>query len=107
VANIAQDGKIADVIDKVKEVLGTHFTCYIGDFKSIDKLVPPVPVGSEQRLRNTCAIIEMLEPFDSHQVIRAWFIGRQELLDDRAPGVVIRESFSKVRDAAKEFIANG
>lgn len=103
----AQEVAIEDVIAKIREVLGDHATAYIGDFKSVDKLVPPVKVAGQKRLRDTYAIIELLEPVEAHSTIRAWFFGLNPVLGDRSPGVVIKESYAQVKKAAEEFLANG
>ena len=39
--------------------------------------------------------------------IQAWFVGKNSMLDDRAPALVVRTDPEAVREAARQFVAYG
>jgi hypothetical protein len=61
----------------------------------------------DQRLRGAYAMLEGLLEVDSPEVVQAWFLGMNPLLDDRAPVSVWPEDPAAVLNAALFFVANG
>jgi hypothetical protein len=61
----------------------------------------------ERHLRATYQITVLLGQVESAQAIRAWFLGMNPLLDDRAPAAMIRTEPERVMQAARAFLAGG
>ena len=64
-------------------------------------------LGSEQRLRGAYQIFRLLALADSEETARAWFIGMNPHLGDRAPFAILGEEpdhAAKVLAAAKAFV---
>ena len=68
-----------------------------------------VPVDSqvEQRLRSAYDVTQTLLAVESTEVVRAWLLGMNPQLDDRAPASVLAEDPAGVMRAARFFVANG
>jgi hypothetical protein len=65
---------------------------------------------SERRLRDAFQIVTLLSLADSPAMARAWFVGMNPHLRDRAPFAVLSEdpaSAPQVLAAAKAFVVNG
>lgn len=65
---------------------------------------------SERRLRDAFQIVTLLSLADSPAMARAWFVGMNPHLHDRAPFAVLSddpESAPRVLAAAKAFVVNG
>lgn len=61
----------------------------------------------EQRLRGVFQVAVFLLQAESRQTVRAWFMGMNPQLDDRAPALVIGEHPTEVMQAARAFLAGG
>jgi hypothetical protein len=64
-------------------------------------------LGSEQRLRGAYQIFRLLALADAEETARAWFIGMNPHLGDRAPFAILGEEpehAAKVLAAAKAFV---
>lgn len=59
---------------------------------------------AEQRLRKAYQITHLLLRADSVPVVRAWFMGMNPHLDDRAPALVLAEDPERVMQAARAFV---
>jgi hypothetical protein len=85
----------------------------IGDEKTVGRWArgEREPRGeSERRLRDAFQIISLLTLADSPATARAWFVGMNPLLRDRAPFAMLSEypeSAPQVLAAAKAFVVNG
>lgn len=68
-----------------------------------------VPIDShvEQRLRSAYEVTQTLLAVESTEVVRAWLLGMNPQLDDRAPASVLAEDPAGVMRAARFFVANG
>lgn len=67
-------------------------------------------VETEQRLRAAFQVSQLLSMAESPETARAWFIGMNPHLEDRAPFVVLSEQpaqAQRVLEAAKAFVVNG
>ena len=63
---------------------------------------------TEQRLRDAYYIASLLLEVESPQTVRAWFMGMNPKLGDRAPALALSEGRAEdVVVAARTFIANG
>ena len=67
----------------------------------------PVNDRVGQRVRDAYDMTQMLLAVDSPETVRAWLLGTNPLLDDRAPAVVLAEDVPAVMRAAHFFVANG
>lgn len=67
-----------------------------------------VPESAEGRLRRTHRIFTYLELVDSAPTVRAWFMGMNPQLNDRAPvECMVDGEFHDVLAAAKAFVTGG
>ena len=63
--------------------------------------------GTEQRLRAAHDLTQQLLEVESPETVRAWLLGMNPLLEDRAPAAVLAENPAAVIRAARYFAANG
>lgn len=61
----------------------------------------------ERRLRDVFQIADLLMQVESRQTARAWFMGMNPRLDDRAPALVVAEDAEAVLRAARAFLTGG
>lgn len=64
-------------------------------------------IPAHQALRDAYEITRTLRAVESPEVVQAWLLGMNPMLDDRAPAVVLREDPAAVLRAARFFAANG
>lgn len=62
---------------------------------------------SEDRLRNALTIADLLLEEESQETVRAWFAGKNPILGDRAPAIVLADDPVMVRRAARDLMAHG
>ena len=62
---------------------------------------------TEQRLKDAYRVTQALLEVESPETVRAWLLGMNPLLDDRAPAAVLPEDPGAVIRAARLFVANG
>jgi hypothetical protein len=62
---------------------------------------------TERRLRDAFQVTQVLLEVESPETVRAWLLGMNPLLDDRAPAAVLPEDPAAVIRAARLFAANG
>lgn len=104
---------IPEVVVSLGEVLGPQLATLIAGETRTDILYAwgrgaAVPdVETEQRLRATLAIVQLLLREESPAAIRSWFVGMNPELDDRAPVLVLAEEPELVAEAARIFVATG
>ncbi|MDQ2651906.1 MAG: XRE family transcriptional regulator [Chloroflexota bacterium] len=100
----------------MQELLGQRLVAAmtgIGDEKTVGRWArgEREPRGeSERRMRDAFQIVSLLSLADSPAMARAWFVGMNPHLRDRAPFAVLSEtpeSASQVLAAAKAFVVNG
>lgn len=60
-----------------------------------------------QRLRAAFSVALLLMQVESRETVRAWFMGMNPQLDDRAPALAIAEEPVRVLQAARAFLAGG
>jgi hypothetical protein len=72
----------------------------IGGHRPLDRV-------AEARLRSALAIARWLLTVEAQDTIRSWFVGKNPILGDRAPAIVIAEDPEKVRRAARDLVAHG
>lgn len=58
-------------------------------------------------LATVAVIVDELTKVEAASTNLAWFAGKNPLLDDRAPALVVGENPDAVRRAARHFVANG
>lgn len=61
----------------------------------------------ERSLRAIYQITVLIGQVESDQAIRAWFLGMNPHLDDRAPARLVRSEPEQVMQAARLFVASG
>jgi len=59
------------------------------------------------RLRNALAIADQLLEAEAQSTVQAWFVGKNPILGDRAPALVIGHDLAAVKLAARHFLAYG
>lgn len=71
--------------------------------------VPAQPMSDRQEttLRHAVNIAEGLLSVEASATIQAWFVGRNPLLNDRAPAIVVSSAPDAVREAAEYFLVYG
>lgn len=62
---------------------------------------------AETRLHVALDIAAQLLALEALSTVQAWFVGKNPMLGDRAPDLVIAEDPDAVRRAAHHFLANG
>ncbi|MDI3340783.1 MAG: XRE family transcriptional regulator [Sphaerobacter sp.] len=107
---------LTEVAGLLQELLSRRLTAYIAGVKD-GKTVARWASGevteirqheTEQRLRTAYEIAQLLLLHDAPQTVKAWFIGLNPQLDDRAPAEVIREGQSReALAAAQAFVVGG
>lgn len=61
----------------------------------------------EQRLRHAFRIARLLAQTEQPQTVRAWFMGMNPQLEDRAPALMVAEDPDRVLKAARSLLAGG
>ena len=104
---------IAEVAAYLQDLFGQKLTAVIAgvaDPKAVGKWARgervPHP-DAEQRLRAAFQVAGFLMQAESRQTVRAWFVGMNPQLDDRAPALVIAEDPIAVMRAARAFLVDG
>jgi hypothetical protein len=104
---------IPDVVVSLQDVLGSRLATLIAGESRTEILKAwgrgeAVPdLETQQRLRDTLAIVQLLLREESPAAIRSWFVGMNPELDDRAPVLVLAEEPELVAEAARIFVATG
>ena len=103
---------LPEISQRLQELYGQKLTavmCGIRDEKAVGKWARgerrPHP-ATEQRLRDAFWITELLMQREAPQTVRAWFMGINPNLDDRAPALALAEGrVTEVLQAAQAFLA--
>ena len=101
------------ILDLMRSALGAPLTAAITGVGSATAVNGRVSGRScfdddlDQRLRDAFDVTETLLQVESPEVVRAWLLGRNPMLDDRAPAAVLPEAPAAVLRAARYFAANG
>lgn len=97
----------------LQDLLGQKLTAVmlgIGDPKAVGRWARgerrPHP-GTERRLRDAFQVAELLMQVESRDTVRAWFMGMNPELDDRAPALAVADDPASVMRAARAFLAGG
>lgn len=109
----AMRSPLPEVARELENVLGQRLTAVIAgvsDAKAVGKWArgdrAPRP-DAEQHLRDAYYVMRVLLQVESPATIRAWFVGMNPELDDRAPALVLGEDAARVLQAARTFLAHG
>lgn len=101
------------LVRSLQDVLGQRLVALIAgvsDAKAVGKWArgerSPHP-DAERRLRHAFQIVQLLLRYESAETVRAWFLGMNPELDDRAPALVLAEDPVSVLQAARVFLAYG
>lgn len=101
------------IVGSLQDVLGQRLVAVIAgvsDAKAVGKWARgerSPHADAEQRLRHAFQIIQLLLERESADTVRAWMVGMNPDLDDRAPALVLAENPVRVLQAARSFLANG
>jgi len=97
----------------LQDLFGPRLTAFmvgVGDPSEVDRWARgetrPDP-GVERRLADAFDVAHRLRRVESAQAVRAWFVGMNPDLDDRAPADVIASEPDLVLNAATIFLATG
>ncbi|MBI2864270.1 MAG: XRE family transcriptional regulator [Chloroflexi bacterium] len=109
---------IASVTTELQTILGQRLTALVAGVKDVQSVGlwskgRQVPRGDhEWRLRLAYRITKMLLASEAPETVRAWFVGVDPLLEDRAPALVIADArqgdeleAARVLRAARAFSA--
>jgi len=105
--------RIADVASYVRRVAGRELTAaMVGakDVTTVDRWAEGHAApdrGSARRLRDAYAVTRTLLRAEPSETARAWLMGMNPALDDRAPAAVLAEDPAAVLRAARFLVANG
>ena len=101
------------LVRSLQDVLGQRLVALIAgvsDAKAVGKWArgerSPHP-DAERRLRHAFQIVQLLLQYESAETVRAWFLGMNPELADRAPALVLAEDPISVLQAARVFLAHG
>ncbi|MGI8553030.1 MAG: XRE family transcriptional regulator [Dehalococcoidia bacterium] len=104
---------VESMADELRDLFGSRVLATIlgiADAKAIRRYVlgeqRPQP-SVEQHLRTCFQIAKLLQQIESASTIRAWFMGMNPLLEDRAPASLVRTEPERVMQAARSFVAQG
>jgi hypothetical protein len=104
---------LPSVVQSLQGVLGQRLVAVIAgvsDAKAVGKWArgerSPHP-DAEARLRAAFQIVQLLLQRESSETVRAWFVGMNPDLGDRAPALVLAEDPQRVLLAARSFLAGG
>jgi hypothetical protein len=103
-----------DIAASLQDLFGQRLVAFIAGVKD-PKRVGQWAAGqskprqeSEDRLRSTFLIAQLLLSEESPHTVRAWFIGMNPQLDDESPAEALRNGFRKdALAAAKAYLAGG
>jgi hypothetical protein len=104
---------IAEVAEFLVGVLGPRLTALTvgvtdaGDVVNWARGTSRPSALGERRLRAAFEVAELLMPVESPTAIRAWFLGMNPELGDRAPALVLADEPELVTQAARNFVATG
>jgi hypothetical protein len=102
-----------DLLPELQKVLGERLTAVIatGTWLPAESTAMRSWIWlnrkSEDRLRNALTIANLLLEEEEQETVQAWFVGKNPMLDDRAPAIVLAEDPEKVRRAARDLVAHG
>jgi len=101
------------IVGSLQDVLGQRLVAVlagVSDAKAVGKWArgerSPHP-DVEQRLRQSFQIVQLLLERESADTVRAWMVGMNPDLEDRAPALVLTEDPVRVLRAARAFLATG
>lgn len=109
-----QPERISEVVCYLSEHLGPEMTAFVGGAESpavvsgwISGQVLPKPLEKD-RLRTARQAVEELAGAYSDDMIKLWFFGKNEWLEDQAPAAVLRhgcrvDDWRQLLPAAEEF----
>ena len=104
---------VPEIAAYLQELFGQKLTALIAgsrDAKAVGKWARgerlPHP-DVEERLRAAYQVATLLLQAESPAAVRAWFLGMNPQLDDRAPALVIGEQPAAVMQAARAFLVGG
>jgi RNA polymerase sigma factor (sigma-70 family) len=104
---------VAEISSYLQNALGPRLTALsvgVSDAREIvswasGDLQPDADIA--QRLHNVYAIVQLLLQVETPQAVRAWFLGMNPELDDRAPALMLADEPEVVAEAARNFAAAG
>lgn len=109
----AMRGSISLIAKELQAALGQRLTAVIAgtnDGRAVGQWSrgerQPHP-ETERRLRYAYQIVELLRQHESDTTIKAWFMGMNPDLDDRAPALVLAADPQRVLQAARSFLFHG
>lgn len=103
----------ANLVADARQLFGPRLVAVIATGTWVSELPiaeaawPPLGDEAEARLRSALGIAELLLEVEALDTVQAWFVGRNPMLGDRAPAIVVAEDPEKVRRAARDLVAHG
>jgi hypothetical protein len=101
-----------ELLRLARELFGERLTAVILTGDSRPGLAPESDFASPREIDRAALgvaleIAEKLLALETKPTIQAWFVGKNTLLDDRSPALVVRSDPDAVRRAARQFAAYG
>ena len=100
------------VLKRAEDIFGGKLTKTImcGSSRSLsssDLLQLATNDGGRTALTTAVDIAEGLLALEAKPTVQAWFVGKNGMLGDKAPALVVRADPDSVREAARQFAAYG
>ena len=112
----ATTAPVREVAGLLQELLSRRLTAYLAGVKDVKTVTRWVTgavaeireTATEQRLRTSYEIAQLLLRGDSAQTVKAWFIGLNPQLGDTSPAEAIHEGrLKEALGAARAFVVGG
>ncbi len=109
---VAAEAAWLDVVQRARDIFGRKLSKIImsGSSQSLNGIdLQQLTANDRGRMALATAvdIAEGLLALEAKPTVQAWFVGKNGMLDDRAPALVVRADPDSVREAARQFTAYG
>lgn len=111
-ATSSKQDSVQSILSKLSSLLGSSIVSSIAGVREskLDEWLygnrfPPQAVN--ERLKVALEIADMLLEEEDQATVRSWFAGKNDMLNDRAPALVLQENSAAVLRAARAFFAYG
>lgn len=104
---------INEIVSKLRDVLGSAVISALTelDVRNVQRWIDSSSVPQDEaqaKLRTAFTAVGLISEVDEAPVVRAWFIGMNDQLDDYSPAEAIAEGkLREVMAAARAFVSNG
>jgi RNA polymerase sigma factor (sigma-70 family) len=109
----APQPSVAEISSYLQDALGPRLTALSVGVRDTREVVGwasgdrQPDVATTQRLRDVYAIVQLLLQVETPKAVRAWFLGKNPELNDRAPAMALADEPELVEQAARTLVAHG